>query len=166
MTLVPEVRARARRHARRLAIALAASAAFALVLFGASAWLWVGATGRPFFAQYGIRRGCAFVRWFPVQDDGSRSGFGNPGFYASAVSQPGLDPWFFWRFGGTLDEFRIPLWPVGLSLGAGAAFAFRRARELRDPNICARCGYDRSGLSETAACPECGPSRIAPSPSA
>jgi hypothetical protein len=40
-----------------------------------------------------------------------------------------------------------------LGVVEGAAYARRR---LRGKGLCATCGYDRAGLAEGAACPECG----------
>jgi hypothetical protein len=43
---------------------------------------------------------------------------------------------------------------VLLGVVEGVAFARRRIR--RRKGRCASCGYDRAGLAEGAACPECG----------
>jgi hypothetical protein len=47
---------------------------------------------------------------------------------------------------------QVPLWPlVPCWLGLAAA---KRVRRLK--GRCRSCGYDRAGLAEGAACPECG----------
>jgi len=45
---------------------------------------------------------------------------------------------------------------VGVLLGATEGIAFARRRVRRAKGRCAACGYDRGGLANDAACPECG----------
>lgn len=58
-----------------------------------------------------------------------------------------------------------PLWPAlladGAILGTGAflllhALGFARQIIRRQRGLCPYCGYDRSGLTSAATCPECG----------
>lgn len=51
----------------------------------------------------------------------------------------------------------IPLWlPLSLAGGASALLWRCHLRANRPINACPACGYDRSGLAESAPCPECG----------
>jgi hypothetical protein len=45
---------------------------------------------------------------------------------------------------------------AGVLLGVVEGFAFARRRARRVKGRCAACGYDRGGLPNDAACPECG----------
>lgn len=51
-------------------------------------------------------------------------------------------------------------WGAALWLVTSGASLFRRARRRRR-GLCPACGYDRRGLPDTAACPECGRGRVA-----
>lgn len=52
--------------------------------------------------------------------------------------------------------FNVPLWvPLGACV-LGSAGLFFAMRKRRRPGVCARCGYDLSGLAAGARCPECG----------
>lgn len=77
---------------------------------------------------------------------------------------PGYDhaPWVFIPFdrGDRFRTINLPLWlPTALALG-GLLWLRRndRRRERLAGFVCLGCGYDRAGLAEGAACPECGAS--------
>lgn len=53
----------------------------------------------------------------------------------------------------------LPIWPIALSAAIVTLAAWRLdtlARRRARPGMCPKCGYDRAGLPEGAACPECG----------
>ncbi len=53
----------------------------------------------------------------------------------------------------------VPFWIPFLPFASFAALAWKRdlrAKRLAASNACPSCGYDRSGLSLDALCPECG----------
>ena len=65
------------------------------------------------------------------------------------------------------DEVSFPVRPIVAGFAANTAIfaaawwvllsgAFIRAALRRRRGLCPRCGYDRAGLAEGAACPECG----------
>lgn len=61
---------------------------------------------------------------------------------------------------GRWETWQLSFWPVpllfaipSLLLLRSASTARRRART----GLCPRCGYGRAGLTDDAACPECGP---------
>ncbi len=51
----------------------------------------------------------------------------------------------YWHGGASL---------VALGLAAGSAYFFRPRH--RDPGLCPKCSYSRTGLAQDAVCPECG----------
>jgi hypothetical protein len=90
-------------------------------------------------------------------------------------ASPEYDPAFPWRIGGNPSKldwwsyggkpppaFSISLlwlYLVPLAFAILTAFGFASERKLRRRlarNQCSRCGYDRAGLVDGAACPECG----------
>jgi hypothetical protein len=77
----------------------------------------------------------------------------------------------FWVDAGRtrLNQYaRIPLWPAVLFSLLGAAIAWHRDRaatKSEQAGLCAKCRYDRAGLSASMPCPECGtPPTSAPHP--
>ena len=76
-----------------------------------------------------------------------------------------LSSWWFStdKFGYALIV-TIPLWPFLSAFSLSSAFAWRLdtlARRRAKLNLCAKCGYDRTGLiggkdGGGAKCPECG----------
>jgi hypothetical protein len=50
---------------------------------------------------------------------------------------------------------RIPVWHFAILTTAWAGWAIGATRR-RSPGSCPRCGYSRSGIAPTSACPECG----------
>ncbi len=73
---------------------------------------------------------------------------------------PGEIRWWFTlntRVGGTGWYFGFPLWPIVLAWLAWIMWYRHRATQrLLASNDCSKCGYDRTGLSRGAPCPECG----------
>lgn len=68
-------------------------------------------------------------------------------------SDPGM-----WADGGVARTLSWVLWPIPLIAGACAWWLFGAARraQRRAMDRCVRCGYDRRGVAEEVACPECG----------
>lgn len=148
------------RHRRRLtrtaawACALLAMTLLALLMVSVFGHVWVarGAT------YLGVSRGVFVITW----------GYNNPTAQILAPTdgsaalrwrsyEPGLD-WWFRRRVVTWTPLRnesLPLWIPIVVLSGLCIGLFRRLRG-RDPNMCARCGYDLRGLSPDARCPECG----------
>lgn len=95
------------------------------------------------------------------------------------MAGPGRTPWRYeWHIARTKRwypgdrDLVLPLQPVWpeFALGSGVyamgvggvwwgAVFVRRVRRRR-AGRCVRCGYDLAGLSQTAACPECGRARV------
>jgi hypothetical protein len=72
-------------------------------------------------------------------------------------------------FGGRVWRVDLPLWALATAAAVVSVLAWHLdtlARRRTLPNLCPKCNYDRAGLAEGAACPECGstPSR-SPAPS-
>lgn len=69
----------------------------------------------------------------------------------------GLGMESFTQGGTTGNAVFLPHWALIVVFGAPAAVRALgyRARRRR-AGMCARCGYDRAGLSDERACPECG----------
>lgn len=65
--------------------------------------------------------------------------------------------WSMIGLGGRGLEIDIPLWAPLSLIAAGAAWLWRRP-PAREPNACARCGYDLSAIP-VGPCPECGGAR-------
>ena len=72
---------------------------------------------------------------------------------------------FLWGFGTYLTPLGrgwfIPLWLPPAATMAIAIGAWRQdtlARRRARLNLCHKCDYDRAGLANDAACPECGQS--------
>jgi hypothetical protein len=70
------------------------------------------------------------------------------------------------RFAGKLPARPLPLgfalntlFYAAVVLGMVECVAFARRRVRRGKGRCPSCGYDRAGLAEGAACPECGDAR-------
>ncbi|HZW07862.1 MAG TPA: hypothetical protein VFF65_12130 [Phycisphaerales bacterium] len=88
----------------------------------------------------------------------TRPAFRKPMEYSgSANLGPGNPRKWFWGINGYRTTF--PLWPIPLLLWTPAAILLRlgtlaRRRALK--GMCAKCGYSLAGLSNGAACPECG----------
>ncbi len=60
--------------------------------------------------------------------------------------------------GGPLPFLCVSTWMIALLAAALSGFSWRvwwRDRHRRR-GLCAKCGYDRSGLRDGAICPECG----------
>jgi hypothetical protein len=78
-----------------------------------------------------------------------------PLFDCGALTELGLE----WTFSLTkfysLYILVFPLW-VTMVVGSAAAIIGSRMRRAVATGLCPKCGYDRKGLSEGAACPECG----------
>jgi hypothetical protein len=69
-------------------------------------------------------------------------------------------PWLFRYSEATTATRRermanVPLWPFGTAALVVSALAWRSWRVSVRPWRCRGCGYDRRGLPEGAACPEC-----------
>ena len=60
--------------------------------------------------------------------------------------------------GDTHHGFALPLWLIAVPVAIAAAYTHGLLVGMRraDKSRCAKCGYDRTGLMEGAACPECG----------
>jgi hypothetical protein len=73
-----------------------------------------------------------------------------------------------WRVGTRMvsswEAWSIPLWifvlPVAVASGA-AWHLDTRARRRAKLDLCPKCGYNRTGLTPGAVCPECGTASVA-----
>ncbi len=68
-------------------------------------------------------------------------------------------PYMYLNGAGAWEATEIALWPfVVLAVGGALWFWWRDAmlRRRERMGACVQCGYDRVGLAEDAACPECG----------
>jgi hypothetical protein len=55
------------------------------------------------------------------------------------------------------DQYDTPLWIPALVCAAATVGLWRwEASDIARLNLCAKCGYDRTGLAAGAVCPECG----------
>ncbi len=89
------------------------------------------------------------------------SALADPGWRMGRASK--RSPWAWWfHYDSSPSPPRgglIPMWfPTSMAL-AVTATAWRldtRARRRALLNLCAKCGYDRTGLAAGAVCPECG----------
>lgn len=105
--------------------------------------------------------------------------------FGPAQSTSTMNGWYFWRLppdvpmqwrprfqasswagtiGGTVRMYYIilPMWIPVLLIVAASIVAWRldvRARRRAMLRICIKCGYDCSGLTLEAKCPECGAPR-------
>jgi hypothetical protein len=59
-------------------------------------------------------------------------------------------------FKGTIGELAVLLTPVGTVVGMMVMYSVRSRDERGRVGLCPLCGYDRGGLAQDAACPECG----------
>jgi hypothetical protein len=68
--------------------------------------------------------------------------------------------WFFYEpFGAGGWSLFVPLWvPIAAvaAVTADAWYMDKRRRRGDFAHLCAKCGYDRTGLAAAAPCPECG----------
>ena len=138
-------------------LGLALSLLLAVVWIGSTRF-HVGHRGTPFYFSAQVADGALQLMWLPPSPDGSRSGFGNPGWDAANAGRFGLTwlPRVDLR-GGT-HGLTIPLYIPLLCTGFASFLLWRRsARPLR--GLCARCGYDLRGMATGSRCPECGHSR-------
>jgi len=85
------------------------------------------------------------------------------GFFAGRPDPVGRQ--LYWRFdcfyrrNPVIWSFIIPLWALSLSAAAPAVLLWRssfRANRRARIGHCPACGYDRRGLPDDLACPECG----------
>ncbi len=74
--------------------------------------------------------------------------------------EPALTPpegWLHYVGGAYGWTFEMSLWlPAGATFAITGPCAFMVYRARRRPGHCPKCGYDLSGLSTNATCPECG----------
>lgn len=83
------------------------------------------------------------------------------------ISRASTNEEFYWWFdsGGIMGVGYVvaPLWIAFLVAAAICLWLWRTSRVL-PPWLCTNCGYDRRGLTEAGACPECGmcPARVPP----
>jgi len=115
--------------------------------------------GAPFWRSTEIARGTLNVSWLTPDPDGSRPGFGNPGFRLSDSGSFGISVLPRARLTGPFRTVVIPLWVPLLACVFLTFFARRVARRYRDPGRCIRCGYSLDGLPAGTPCPECGHER-------
>jgi len=65
-----------------------------------------------------------------------------------------------------LHTLWIPAWWPPVIVGMLAGVAWWRASKAPGPGHCPRCGYDLTGLTPGAPCPECGPRNATHAPGA
>lgn len=54
------------------------------------------------------------------------------------------------------SQICLPIWPFALLTCGATVYLWRLRRRRPPPGDCAKCGYDRTGLSPQTSCPECG----------
>jgi hypothetical protein len=88
----------------------------------------------------------------------------SPGAGRLGLAFPGPMRWWGrWPKAGPV-HIEIPLWMPALLAGVPGSIAWgldRRANRRARRHECQRCGYDRTGISPGALCPECGSAREA-----
>ncbi|HVU63641.1 MAG TPA: hypothetical protein VHC70_06680 [Phycisphaerales bacterium] len=133
----------------------AAVTVFYVVVWIGSAWMETGRVRNKDMSVVGVRAGQFFwgkKAWLETMPSPGGWMFGRAPFrLAWWIGDPGGPP-----FRGSSS----PLW-----LPAGATLLFTLAAWRSDSmarrahlNLCAKCGYDRTGLATSAVCPECGAS--------
>jgi hypothetical protein len=150
----------------RQRVALRVGAWGLIVIFGLSACAWLASARWTVFrmAQFGdsvgLRGGVVFYLWT------------SPSLRTRLAGQHGLPTRLRWQWHGSprrtpmewLPQFyastpsgrshvAIPLWPIVVLSGGGAAALWLRSRPLR-AGLCQKCGYDLRGID--GVCPECG----------
>jgi hypothetical protein len=142
----------------------------AYVLAGAA---WVGSLRRPLTlsTQYGeivsLRAGVVSCMWISAERRGNISReLRLPlrrQWFRTIAHDPVSTNWsvklYFVSADGHMQMVFLPLWMLLILTGASAAALRFWTHRMTPPGHCRRCGYDLAGLSERAACPECGASR-------
>jgi hypothetical protein len=153
-----------RTQVRRAAkVAFALGMAVCMVLFAtaaASTRYDIRRAGAPFWLSAEVSRGTLSVAWFGQEPDGTRNGFGNPGWRVAANDKFGVRWWFHIQLSRAIRVVAVPLWAPLLLAGAFTIGARRVVWLARDPARCGRCRYDLAGLPEKSPCPECGLGRL------
>jgi 4-amino-4-deoxy-L-arabinose transferase-like glycosyltransferase len=116
--------------------------AWAGVIFQSSSDYWIGIGGGAlnggYEASFGVNSNT--VKWLVAQTPGI-------GWW---ITYDFSQPQFWWTV-------NVPLWiPIAGCIGAAALARRKESAEFKQTDRCARCGYERTGLSPGAACPECG----------
>jgi hypothetical protein len=75
--------------------------------------------------------------------------------HIEAHPYPGRFEWGFQR----TNSLDVPIWAIVACVVPCTLFAWRLdspSRCPQTPNLCPKCGYDRTGIFQDAKCPECG----------
>ena len=130
--------------------------------------VWVGSGWWGFLWMSPRRFGC--VVWAGQIKAGHHT-LVNPQPEFEFLHPPGETYHLYWSFSGgtssTVGLAAFPIWSLvlpSLLVTAAARRLDTLARRRARAGLCPKCDYDRTGLTPTALCPECGTPAPAPPP--
>lgn len=144
---------------RRVAAGLVIAGVTYTAAMVASAFWWFGYCSTSWLADVGDGTLYVTHKWTADWPSAPLTGWSS-GHNALGTE---VGTWTWWAWGTPANTFGMSngytIWPIGIiMIASGILLGARnwRATSRRRRNLCEQCAYERAGLCDDQACPECG----------